>query len=129
MSTHYACRCGWTGDAPAMHVSREVEDNMHDRHLVHIECEVLTCPKCGADDIDYYIPCSRCHEARPVEGADECAQCLDFLALEESQLVAEFADINDASDFFRAKGRGYTVTAGTHLTYAVRKLQTERVSR
>jgi hypothetical protein len=38
------------------------------------------------------------------------------------EIIAEFADSGDALAFARSKGRGYTVTAGINLPFAVRPL-------
>jgi hypothetical protein len=116
-------KCHWTGDAPHERIERLAEDDMHDRPLIHVDVEVHCCPKCDNDELAHACACEVCHKRAAIAGADECQECLDAIARHEAQLIAEFASADDAFDFYRMRGmRGYSITAGVNMLYAVRRI-------
>lgn len=122
MNAIFTCpKCQWTGDAPNERTVREHLGGPEDHF--YLDCDVFFCPKCGNDQLDHASACDECHKRPAVKGADECQECLDAMARLEQRVIAEFQEANDAFDFYRMRGmRGYSITAGINLMYAVRRI-------
>ena len=117
----FTCRkCGWQGDCPHERLTREVLGGPEDRF--YFDCEVFCCPQCMCDELDHRSACDECGKNPAAKGSDCCQLCDDKFAREEATAVAEFSEPMDAYHYMRSRGRGYTVTAGLSLPFAVRRI-------
>jgi hypothetical protein len=70
---HYHCaRCDWFGDEPLERIERDVVEFWGERCTRDLV--IVSCPKCGAEELDEVAPCCECGE-RPATRDEWCEEC------------------------------------------------------